>query len=373
MPDANAFHELGDSWFRLDRLEDAAEAYREALRLEPDRIDPANTLGVILAGRGELAEAIAIFQRVVDRAPTFWQARQNLAQACISVGRMAEAIVHAREGLELDPRNSAMRNLLGEAYAALGRTAEAEAVYRQWHTEDPADPLARHYHAAYAGVDVPAVASSDYVRQAFDPFAVNFEATLAKLGYCAPQLVGAALATVLGEPRPQWRIADAGCGTGLCAPYLRPYARELIGVDLSPRMLEQAAAKATYDYLHEGELVEFLSQHATPFDVVVSADTLCYFGALDGVAQAARRSLTDGGWLIFTVEALGDANSDANSDAHSDASWQLQRHGRYRHQQAYVKATLARRGFRVQHTDAVVLRQESGAPVNGWLVTAGAA
>ena len=34
-------------------------------------------------------------------------------------------------------------------------------------------------------------------------------------------------------------VLDLGCGTGLCGPLLRPYARALAGVDLSPQMLER--------------------------------------------------------------------------------------------------------------------------------------
>ena len=185
---------------------------------------------------------------------------------------------------------------------------------------------------------------------------------MATLGYQAPQLVGGALSTSLGGAAARWRIADAGCGTGLCAPYLRPYARELTGIDLSPRMLEQAAAKALYDELHEGELVEFFSMRPAAFDVIVSADTLCYFGALDDFAQSARYSLSDGGWLVCTVEALID---DDNQPA-----WRLQQHGRYCHTQQYVEDALAESHFDVRTVERVVLRQESTKPVEGWLVTA---
>ena len=36
------------------------------------------------------------------------------------------------------------------------------------------------------------------------------------------------------------RILDAGCGTGLCGPLLRPLAARLVGVDLSEKMVELA-------------------------------------------------------------------------------------------------------------------------------------
>jgi SAM-dependent methyltransferase len=40
-------------------------------------------------------------------------------------------------------------------------------------------------------------------------------------------------------------VLDAGCGTGLCGPLLRPLARRLVGVDLSPAMVGAARAAAS--------------------------------------------------------------------------------------------------------------------------------
>ena len=359
---AATYTALGDSFFELDRLDEAEAAYRNALRLEPALIDPANSLGVILAGRGEHTEAIQIFRRLIRVDPTFIHARQNLAQVCIAAGRLQDALEHCLEGRRIAPDNLAIRGMLGVVYRALGQVDEARELYRQWFSEDPNDPSVRHYHAALSGADVPTVASADYVREVFDPFASNFEDALARLDYAAPQLVGAQLSLVLGAPNAKWRIADAGCGTGLCAPYLRPHARDLTGVDLSPRMLEHAAAKGSYDLLVEAELVEFLDARLAAFDVIVAADTLCYLGDLDSFAHAAGRSLADRGWLIFTVEALTDGTTDR--------PWRLQPHGRYCHTRKYVETTLVERGFTVRDVRRLTLRQEAGRQVDGWLVTA---
>ncbi len=72
-----------------------------------------------------------------------------------------------------------------------------------------------------------------------------------------------------------------GCGTGLCGPLIRGYARRLIGIDLSSGMLTQAKEKQLYDELWQVELTEYLRDQVEAFDVIVSADTLVYFGALE--------------------------------------------------------------------------------------------
>ena len=55
-------------------------------------------------------------------------------------------------------------------------------------------------------------------------------------------------------------MLDAGCGTGLCGPLIAPYARRLVGVDLSERMLAQARARDVYDELVKGELTAYLGR-----------------------------------------------------------------------------------------------------------------
>jgi predicted TPR repeat methyltransferase len=85
----------------------------------------------------------------------------------------------------------------------------------------------------------------------------------------------------------------------------------------------------------------------------------CYFGRLEAFAQRARRALCDAALLVFTVEASND-----------DADYRLHAHGRYSHRPAYVTATLENAGFAVRELADVVLRNEGGLPVVGFVVVA---
>ena len=126
-------------------------------------------------------------------------------------------------------------------------------------------------------------------------------------------------------------------------------------------MLERAQRHGVYDQLEKSELVAYLEAHPAAFDVVISADTLCYFGTLDRVAAAAWRALRDGGQLVFTVEALPDEDGSGH---------RLLLHGRYAHARAYVRSVLEEAGFEWQRIVADVLRSEGGVPVQGWVVSA---
>ena len=112
--------------------------------------------------------------------------------------------------------------------------------------------------AACSGRDVPARASDAFVEKTFDSFAASFDAKLASLGYRAPALVAEMLAHAGLDASRSLDVLDAGCGTGLCGPLVAPYARRLVGVDLSEAMLARARARDVYDELVKGELTAYL-------------------------------------------------------------------------------------------------------------------
>jgi predicted TPR repeat methyltransferase len=172
------------------------------------------------------------------------------------------------------------------------------------------------------------------------------------------------LRRVEGEPRRALDIMDAGCGTGLLAPYLRPYARRLVGVDLSPKMLGKAAERAAYDELVAAELTAYLGVAPRAFDLVAASDTLVYFGDLSAVLAAAGASLRPGGRLFFTLE---HAKEDAG------AGYRLHADGRYMHTEWYVRAALEQAGFEAIDVEQGFLRREGNAYVEGLVVAARAA
>ena len=79
-----------------------------------------------------------------------------------------------------------------------------------------------------------------FVESTFDSFAASFDAKLAKLQYRAPSWSRRCSRTPGVEPSKRLDVLDAGCGTGLCGPLIAPYARRLVGVDLSAKMLAHA-------------------------------------------------------------------------------------------------------------------------------------
>jgi predicted TPR repeat methyltransferase len=352
---------LGNVQAELGRIDEAEACYLRAIELDPSRLDAMNNLGVLLSRRGDAAGAERLLAHVVDTSADFADARQNLANHYLRNGELNQAVRECTNGLVVAPRHPALRRTLGLAYSMLGMKAQAVAVYRAWLQAEPDNALADFHLRACTGESVPERAPDRYVTQVFDGFAASFDAKLADLGYQAPALAVAAVRRHLGEPARALDVLDAGCGTGLCGPRLAPWARSLAGVDLSAGMLRKALARSVYDELLCGELGAFLASCRQAWDLIVSTDTLIYFGALEGVFAGAAAALRRGGWLVFTLEAHADD---------SGGGYLLHEHGRYSHSRHYVEAALRDAGLELVALESVVLRQEAQQPVQGWLTTA---
>ena len=65
----------------------------------------------------------------------------------------------------------------------------------------------------------------------------------------------------------------------------------VIGVDVAPGMLAQAAGKQLYTELHEADVVDFLHADERSWPLILASDVLCYFGALDELFTAVRQRL----------------------------------------------------------------------------------
>jgi predicted TPR repeat methyltransferase len=126
-------------------------------------------------------------------------------------------------------------------------------------------------------------------------------------------------------------------------------------------MLAKARERQVYDELHEAELVAFMRAHAASYDVVISADTLVYFGEIDEAIQVAAAALKPDGVLAFTLEA---------EPAESTQPFRLHASGRYSHLDRYVRECLAAAGLDTLTFEPGVLRKEGPADVVGHLILA---
>ncbi len=352
------WNNLGNVLAALGRVQDAEKAFRRSLALV-DNAEALTNIARLQRRRREWGRSEASCRRALALAPRFGEAWHYLSLALLGQGRSQEAFEAAVQAELLLPEATGRRETYGLALSAAGEHERAVAFYRDWLAREPANPYVQHHLAAALG-ETPERASDAYVELVFDQFAGSFDAHLAALHYRAPELVAEALRAALPAPFAQLDIADLGCGTGLCGPLVKPWARALVGCDLSTQMLERAAVRAVYDELHKAELVRFLVERPGAFDALVSADTLIYFGELGPVFAAAHGALRPGGVFVFTMEALPDDDG---------AAFRLTASGRYAHTRATLRERLATAGFVERGLAEASPRHEGGRAVAGWLVS----
>ena len=377
--DAAAQVGLGRVLTAQNRHDEAIAPFESAIRLQPNHAAARFALGETLAALGRLPEAVTVWRQACTWRPTDPEIHYRLGAALAELGQDEEALAVlfiANRGrpnqdatlmmlttvLHRQGRLTEAQDLISTAVFARGDVARSLALLQHWQCLMPDDPVTRHRLSAWFGQETPVRASDAYVVDLFNRYANSFDHDLGRLDYHAPELLVEAVATALGPPTGTLEVLDAGCGTGLCGPLLRPYARQLIGVDLSPAMVEKARERGCYDELVVAELTAFLSEWPLRYDLITLVDTLIYFGDLVPVLTAAGHALRPGGWLAFTVEQAPDE---------PEPTFRLNRSGRYGHPSNYVRRTLAATGLLAPcRMTNIILRQEENTPVSGCAVLA---
>ena len=358
---ADWYSNLGIIFQSDGQLERAIDAYRRAVAIDPSHANAYSNLGVALRATGKPSEAEAAYRTAIQLNPDHIDAYTNLGILLNGLKRTEEAAACYCKVITLQPKHREARKLLALAHCTLGEIGEAVRIFEQWLEEEPGDPIALHMLAACTRRGVPARASNGFVERTFDSFASSFESKLKKLSYRVPALVVAMLEDSHLEPSKHLDVLDAGCGTGLCGPLVAPYARRLVGVDLSTGMLAHAKEKNVYDELLKTELTEYLRNNLGAFDLIVSGDALVYFGDLKDVLAAAVAALRPNGLFVFTLEhAIG---------GRADFEYRLELHGRYSHTRGYVEQLLAFSGLQPEIAQTE-LRMEAGVPVMGLVIRA---
>lgn len=362
--DANALNLLGTLHRQRGDLSRAIGLIRRAVALRPEAPVFLASLGGALAEAGQLEPAVAALRAALARRPEDAVALRNLGQALCGLGQARAALAPLRRAVALAPEAADAKLALAHACREAGALPEAirmaEAALAQ---HDPAVAgQARFLLAALGRAPVPERAPAAYVRDLFDQYAPRFAADLTgRLGYRTPAALAALLRDSGLVPEPVEGALDLGCGTGLSGLALAPFARRLEGLDLSPRMLAEAARQGCYAALHEADLLDFLPRHPAAWELIAAADVLNYLGDLGPALAAMRAALRPGGLALFSVEL-------AEGEAGGEGPYALGPGLRYRHALPALRATCAAAGLAAVAERREVLRQEQGAPVEGILV-----
>ena len=361
-----ALSNLGVALQDQGKLDEAIARYEQALAVKPDSADALSNFGNALQAQGRLDEAIARYKQALAIKPDFPKALYNLGCALQDQNKLDEAIARYEQALAVKPDYADALYNLGCSLQSQGKLDEAAKRYRETINLDPKNKSAEHLLASITA-GITQRAPSQYIEKLFDDYANKFDAHLVHdLKYKTPTELISLLRQAVEFPVGKWDVLDLGCGTGLAGLEISPYARQMVGVDLSSKMLERAHSRNIYHRLEHSDLLLMMQgEESSSYDVVIAADVFVYLGVLDDIVSEVKRLLRTGGFFIFTVEAL-EALSSGENGLENRPDYKLNQSGRYAHSANYLEKLSSANGFSSLSLTSIPVRFEKGSPVIAW-------
>ena len=278
-------------------------------------------------------------------------------------GDLVAAADLLEQAIELAPKFASAWFTLGEIRERLGQREGAIAAFRRACEADPDDRHGASVRLMRLGAENLSEMPKGYVQALFDQYAPRFEAALlGDLNYRAPQLLfKAVLAACLAEKKPAFfrRAIDLGCGTGLAASTFAREVDHFIGIDLSPKMIDQARATGFYETLEVDDMVQALRRKPdASAELILAADAMVYVSDLVPVLGEVKRVLTVGGLVAFTLETHGSEGVVIGEGL------------RYAHGAEYVRKAVSGADLKLLSLEEASPRTEDDQPVRGLVVVA---
>lgn len=394
----SAHNQIAKIFYQRNQLEEAIKHLQESLKIDKNDITALQDLGAIFGGKKEFKEAISLLQKALDLNPNHIETISNLGSIFLeqndlesslqyhlkllnlapgfdvyyNIGiiymykdRCKEAIPYFIEALKIKPNDFAALSNLGTTYLKMDDSEKAIEKYTLAIKSKPDDKEISYLLDALTHSEntMPNIkeAPKEYLQHLFDQYASYFDTHLTKfLEYRVPYLLYEAVVSTYqkndeNKESGKLTVVDLGCGTGLGGEKFRKLAKDLIGIDISEKMLAAAKQKNIYDKLILEDISIALEGYNNNVDLIISADTLVYTGDLDYIFKKCSNALKQGGYFAFTLE-------DTNTYPYT-----LQKSARFSHSLRYIEELLSEYHFTLEYSSKVVLRKQKNVELEGTL------
>lgn len=131
-PSAESYFNIGLASFYLKQYKDAAEAYRQSIKLDPyNAADAQYALGLVYRDWGKPDEEIQAYKQAIRLRPDYTVAYERLGSRYLKSKKYGEAVEVFRQLAALKPGDANAPNNMGEAYFELNKLNEAMESFRQ--------------------------------------------------------------------------------------------------------------------------------------------------------------------------------------------------------------------------------------------------
>lgn len=132
-----AYLGVGTALFSGGDMQEAQEAFAEAVRIKPNYADGHYNFGNALNKNGKLEEAVSAYRRSLRLRPGNAKCHYNLGNTLKKLGKLEEAIAAYRRGVAIQPGHISAHINLGNSLKLLGRVDEAVEQYHRALDIDP--------------------------------------------------------------------------------------------------------------------------------------------------------------------------------------------------------------------------------------------
>jgi tetratricopeptide (TPR) repeat protein len=131
-PSAESYFNIGLASFYLKQYRESADAYRQAIKLDPyNAADAHYALGLVYRDWGRVDEEIQAYKQAIRLRPDYTSAYERLGARYMRSKKYAEAIEVFRQLIAQKPGDAVAPNSIGEAYLELNKLNEALESFRQ--------------------------------------------------------------------------------------------------------------------------------------------------------------------------------------------------------------------------------------------------
>jgi tetratricopeptide (TPR) repeat protein len=131
-PSAESYFNIGLASFYLKQYKEAAEAYRQSIKLDPyNAADAYYALGLVYRDWNKPEDEIQAYKQAIRLRPDYTVAYERLGSRYLRSKKFSEAVEVFRQLAALKPGDYSAPNNMGEAYLELNRLNDAVESFRQ--------------------------------------------------------------------------------------------------------------------------------------------------------------------------------------------------------------------------------------------------
>lgn len=305
-------------------------------------------LGLSYKENKEYDKALINFKKAIKIDKMFYKCYYDIAIVYDKLKKHELSLFYLQKVIKINPNFSEALFSMAQYYRKTKNERKMKEYLQKTLEKKPNHPSANHLLASL-NQETSSNYSSEYAKELFDRYADFFEEHLVDiLKYQLPFIIKEKLKS-MDTPKDS-KILDLGCGTGLLGKTIVDLYPNLVGVDISKNMIEEAKKKEIYISLYTDDINDFFLKNKQEFDLIIAPDVFIYIPDLKTIFSSVKKSLKNNGYYIFTIE---------NCDENCTANYQLEKNGRFSHTTGYIESLSKDNGFNIMDKEEIIIREEN--------------